>query len=151
VCKGLSDVNAVEVFHHAIPGHGHLTVIVQEVADLGIKFFKSARNGEIIDHSHKEDELIIQSAVIQTRFMCGVLELEHHKDIMATNCPEVWVFRMALEVLVDRNNHIGGGGGRDTCLPTNLRTHDCIACNRSDGVFSFSEYIGGIDMPYVHA
>jgi hypothetical protein len=40
--------------------------------------------------------------------MCSVLELESDKDRKSMGGPEAWAFRMALEVLQNRNNHIGG-------------------------------------------
>jgi hypothetical protein len=40
--------------------------------------------------------------------MCSVLELEHDKERMAMDVPEARAFRMALEVLGDKNNRIGG-------------------------------------------
>jgi hypothetical protein len=73
---GLGDINVIEVFHHDASRHGHLPVIVQQATELGISFLKSARNVNIVDHSKKEDELIIKIAVVQTRIMRSVLELD---------------------------------------------------------------------------
>jgi hypothetical protein len=39
--------------------------------------------------------------------MRSVHELDHDKDQMAVNCPYARAFMMILEVLEDRNNHIG--------------------------------------------
>jgi hypothetical protein len=63
-------------------------------------------------------KLVIENAMVQTWGMCSVLELERDKDRMATDGPEARAFRMALEVLQDRNNRIGGKWNiRVPCLP----------------------------------
>jgi hypothetical protein len=50
--------------------------------------------------------------------MCSALELEHDKYRMEMDDPEVWAFRMALDVLQDRNNHIRGEWNITVpCLP----------------------------------
>jgi hypothetical protein len=67
-----------------------------------------AHNGKIVDSSKKDEKLIIKIAVVQTRSMHSVLELDHDKDRTTMNCPEVRAFRMNLEVLEDRNNRTGG-------------------------------------------
>jgi hypothetical protein len=85
-----------------------LPVLVQQVTELGICFLKFACNGEIIDHTKEDNKLTIESAVVQTWGMCSVLELEHDKNPMARDGPEAQALRMALEVLEERNNLIGG-------------------------------------------
>jgi hypothetical protein len=107
---GLRDVNAIEVFHHAVSQHGHLPVLVQQVTSLGISFFKLERNGKITEHSKKENGIVIKSAVVQTWSMHSVLGLDRDKGQIAMNCPEARAFMMTLEVLEDRNNCIGGRG-----------------------------------------
>jgi hypothetical protein len=50
--------------------------------------------------------------------MCTVLEFERDKDRMATDGPEARALRIALEVLQDRKNRIGGEWNiRIPCLP----------------------------------
>jgi hypothetical protein len=84
--------------------------------------------------------------------MCGVIELEHHNDIMATNCPEMWAFRMAVGILEDRNNHIGRQGGVRMLVFPPILEHT-IASNVIDlrGAFRFSERVGDIGMSQMHA
>jgi hypothetical protein len=66
----------------------------------------------------KEEELGIENSVVQTWSMCSVLELDRDKDQMEFDGPESRAFRIALEVLEDRNNRIGGKCNiRVPCLP----------------------------------
>jgi hypothetical protein len=80
--------------------------------------------------------------------MCGVLELDHHKDRMANNCPEAWAFSMALDILEYSNNHIRRQGNvRMLVCPPN--SEHAIASHVIDLLvaFSFSERVGHIVVP----
>jgi hypothetical protein len=87
-----------------------LPVLVQQVTELVIHFFKFAPNGKIIYHSKKKDELVIKNTMVQTHSMCSVLELDRGHYRMVTNCPEARDFRMAMEFLEFRKNLIRGEG-----------------------------------------
>jgi hypothetical protein len=105
---GFGYVNAIEVLHYSVSQHGKLPVLVQQVTELGIHFLKFACNENIVDHTKEEDKLTIESTMVQTLSMCSVLELERDNDQMVTDGSEARAFGMALEVLEDRNNCIGG-------------------------------------------
>jgi hypothetical protein len=82
VNTGVGDSNAIDIFHHAVSGHGHMPFLVQQITELGICFLKLAPNGEIVDHLKKQDELDIKSVMVQTRSMHSVLELERDPERM---------------------------------------------------------------------
>jgi hypothetical protein len=85
-----------------------LPALVQQVTELGVHFLKFACNEKTVDHTKEEDKLTIESAMFQKRGMCSVLELERDKDRMKIDGLETMTFKMALKVLEDRNNRIGG-------------------------------------------
>jgi hypothetical protein len=128
---GLGYVNAIEVLYHAVSQNGHFPVLVDQVTYIGISLLKSTRNEKIVVHLKKEDGLVIKIAVVQTRSMRSVLELDRDKDRMAMNRPEARAFRITLEVLEERNNPIGKGKCQGAFLPTNLGKRDHSACNIS--------------------
>jgi hypothetical protein len=71
---------------------------------------------------------------------------------METDGPEAWAFRMALEVLQDRNNYIGGGGGwhiRVPCLHLPPIFENLIAAHviHMLGKFCLGKGIGHICVP----
>jgi hypothetical protein len=83
--------------------------------------------------------------------MCSVLELERNEDRMAPDGPEARAFRMALEVLEDRNNRIGREWNiRVPCLPPIFS--NLIAAHVIDllGMVCYGECIGDISVPYLH-
>jgi hypothetical protein len=77
------NINVIEVLHHYVSRNGNSPVLIHQVTELGICFLKFTCNGEIFDHTKEEDKLGIENAVVQTRSMCSVLELDRDKDLMA--------------------------------------------------------------------